>query len=508
MEESSLEARGDTAFASGRFSSAVDLFNEAVTHGRGFSDADQSRLTLKLGISNLRNGAPFEAVQWCGFAASKVPSPATHVAHAEALVAFAKVKFADRDENRSNGLLQDAVKEVEKGLALEPQHDGLLKLQQDLTGLVITLKRPPAVCVVCEAVSEHRCSRCGLATYCSAACQRAHWAAHKAACRAPTRPVDGRSSAVSFEAAPTYAYYPSQPRRSVLVTDASVSLTLAECQKRLPKDIKKRRRLHAQAAILNARSVLDYNEIKDTPLQPFILAKDPIEELEALQFALGAGISPNLSISLPSFGLRASNYLSLLTWVVDRADASCLDLLLAAGAHVDHGNGSTTPLMHAVSNRRVLHVKSLLDAGADVRATAEDGETALHHLLKPCFSSPRPGPPPRFGSCPTTPSAADWSSRSIAILESLCAARGISRTLTALSAQGFAPIHHAIGSGNAAAIRALVAAGADVHQPTALGATPQQIAIEFLSLGKIPAAVLAVLSELSADSRAATAQAR
>ena len=34
-----------------------------------------------------------------------------------------------------------------------------------------------------DTLSTLKCSACGVAQYCSAACQKAHWSAHKAACK-------------------------------------------------------------------------------------------------------------------------------------------------------------------------------------------------------------------------------------------------------------------------------------------------------------------------------------
>ena len=43
---------------------------------------------------------------------------------------------------------------------------------------------PQARCARCGAEAGKRCGACGIAPYCGADCQRAHWAEHKTACSA------------------------------------------------------------------------------------------------------------------------------------------------------------------------------------------------------------------------------------------------------------------------------------------------------------------------------------
>ena len=56
-----------------------------------------------------------------------------------------------------------------------------------------------------------------------------------------------------------------------------------------------------------------------------------------------------------------------------------VELLLARGARVTDGVGSTTPLHLAALWGKAPAVAALLAAGAEVGATAELGETPLHH---------------------------------------------------------------------------------------------------------------------------------
>lgn len=175
-----------------------------------------------------------------------------------------------------------------------------------------------------------------------------------------------------------------------------------------------------------------------------------------------------------------------------RGDAEAVGLLLAVGAFVDQGcpDESKTPFLSAVLYRHTDIVRSLLAAGADVRAATSEGHTALHLLLRASSVKPMFGSGGNKGVLLKACSDGDWRERGRAVLELLCGAEGLQ--VNALCAQGFSPLHMAADSGDAHAIRALVAAGADPKNQG--GFSKPMLPAQFAASGGHQEALLLLLS--------------
>jgi hypothetical protein len=62
------------------------------------------------------------------------------------------------------------------------------------------LKADASLCATCGAAGDKRCSACISVRYCGAACQRAHWPQHRAACRATVAAARANSAASTVAA--------------------------------------------------------------------------------------------------------------------------------------------------------------------------------------------------------------------------------------------------------------------------------------------------------------------
>lgn len=80
--------------------------------------------------------------------------------------------------------------DIRRGRALfELEKRGVIKVKRKSDAAVATATAPSSAtaCAVCSQASSFRCSRCQRVRYCSRACQKQHWPAHKRECRAPKK---------------------------------------------------------------------------------------------------------------------------------------------------------------------------------------------------------------------------------------------------------------------------------------------------------------------------------
>ncbi|KAJ8668004.1 hypothetical protein QAD02_009667 [Eretmocerus hayati] len=132
-----------------------------------------------------------------------------------------------------------------------------------------------------------------------------------------------------------------------------------------------------------------------------------------------------------------------------------IDLLLDAGILVNAVNGTmaASPLHTAVSLERVIAVKKLIEAGADVQASPQiDKKSCLHTVA---WSSKK------NGNC-------------LKIIHLLLKAGA---SLDALDKRNQTPLHHAAASGNAQIVKEYIKAGADVNKVDASGRNSLHVAI-------------------------------
>lgn len=128
-------------------------------------------------------------------------------------------------------------------------------------------------------------------------------------------------------------------------------------------------------------AIKDYSQLQ----MPVALAAVSAGRLDLLDLYLERGADPEASNDWGVALVMAAKYL-----VADDA-LVMVRRLLKAGADPNvtlHENGCT-PLMYAAALGNVEMFGELLDAGADVRRTCSEGQTALHRVMRPLIPGKR-----------------------------------------------------------------------------------------------------------------------
>lgn len=464
-----LISQGDAA---ADVSVAIGFYEAAKKRVKEFGGSAATDLLCKLSAAYLARGSGDDiaiAVAYTCSVSFLQPSASTFLHYGKAKLAQGVHKRTESDCGESmRRSFREALSAVDKGLALAPGDEGLTVLRTEIEHLAATLKASSPPCDMCSQPAGKRCSRCGLKTYCSTACQRLHWPVHKPFCRAPARPAGYsgciEANAVVFGDAQTFGFYPesSSMLRSGFATDLSVASAMSACETSLlifcNLDEEREAALRTSAAELNAMRTVDYKVFLSS-----LVGSIWEQGVKGAVIAIGAGLNPNLDI-------HAHFVSSLLGLAVTTRDLDAVRLLLAVGAQVDRGIPASmaTPLILAASSLQYDVIEELVDAGADLRAASNEGFTALYFLL---MSSSRSGSPHAHALSPL-PSAA--RALCYKVMQKLCA-RGA--PLSSLNCHGLAPLHVAAAEGDVTAIAMLVAAGANVLQPSGNGATPLAFAL-------------------------------
>ena len=183
-----------------------------------------------------------------------------------------------------------------------------------------------------------------------------------------------------------------------------------------------------------------------------------------------------------------------LHWAVHRDNVETVDLLLGAGADVAAANRyGVVPLSLACLNGSAVIVEKLLDAGADPNATQPGGETALMTAARTGVVEPvrlllANGAEVNATESMKGQTALMWAAAENhaatidALVEAGADSHARSRPSPDLSAQepgdrGFTAILFAARAGQLDAVRALLAAGADVNDTMVNGTSALVIAV-------------------------------
>lgn len=309
---------GDSAFQSGDFPKAIDSYLKALSSTS--SDLEKGEVARKLSMVHLRDHSSADkddvqaAATYGRTAALLAPSADAHHQHARALRSTAIHMSSLSVSSQSDALqvIAAAVAATDEGLILEPGHAALASLRAELKSMPTTFGKLQASCIRCNKPSEHRCGRCGRATYCSAACQRAHWALHKSSCVAPSRPIttpggtSGSASSTSssvkvpFSASETHGFYPSSPTRSRLISDASIADTIERCVHAAKQSLREGSAKEvalaqsSEATRLNAGGPIGPEAMRSSKLMHLFM-QDPF--VGATVF-IAAGLNPNLQTAV------------------------------------------------------------------------------------------------------------------------------------------------------------------------------------------------------------------
>ena len=133
-------------------------------------------------------------------------------------------------------------------------------------------------------------------------------------------------------------------------------------------------RIFQMTLLISLFSMSNYAISDDAPYKLYKAAENG--DIETVEKLISEGVSVNAENKSGSYALNAAAY---------KNDHKLIKLLLDNGADVDSRNrGLDTPLICATkySSGNEVTVKMLLEAGSDVNAVDEDGNTALFYAKK------------------------------------------------------------------------------------------------------------------------------
>ena len=134
------------------------------------------------------------------------------------------------------------------------------------------------------------------------------------------------------------------------------------------------KRIFQMALLLSLFSMCNYAISDDAAYKLYKAAENG--DIEVVEQLISEGVSVNAKNKSGSYALNAAAY---------KNDHKLIKLLLNNGADIDSRNGELdTPLICATkySSGNEVTVKMLLEAGTDVKAVDEDGNTALFYAKK------------------------------------------------------------------------------------------------------------------------------
>lgn len=220
---------------------------------------------------------------------------------------------------------------------------------------------------------------------------------------------------------------------------------------------------------------------------------EPHSEVPALVRSAAVGDEQQLRAAIAAEGVnletRDWDGWTALHWAAATGRQELVRALLRAGADVSARNGrGETPLMWAAVRGHLSVVEELLAAGAELDAAATEGRAALEHPPGDCHIVPSPPAGQtalmwaasaghatvieRLLSTGASPGVADAAAQSALMLASGSAAvEALLRGGADLSQRGpeaFTPLMFAARRADISAMRALIAAGADLHESSSV----------------------------------------
>lgn len=226
----------------------------------------------------------------------------------------------------------------------------------------------------------------------------------------------------------------------------------------------------------NTESQLSSAEPKLTDQEHQQLLLETKQAILNLDLAKVAKLTAKADINQP-----LPDHSSLLAWAVETQEPKFVELLLKKGAKVQLANSNRfTPIIQACRYGNSAIINTLLDKGADVNSTIEDGTSAFQL----CAGSATTEDLARIVSLGANISAQNSDGQTALMwaanfgkLEKFNYLVSKGANINQQTQQGYSPLFFAIKSHNLEVIKAAIAQGADLFATTADGTTAAQLGV-------------------------------